>query len=61
MLDYALHLTRTPNRIRSEHIDQLRSAGITEEEIHRIALVVAYFNFVNRVAQGLGVELEPSS
>jgi uncharacterized protein YciW len=58
MLDYALLLTREPGRIQREHIDQLRSAGLSDEEIHRVALVVAYFNFVNRVAQGLGIELE---
>lgn len=58
MLDYALQLTREPGRIQSEHIDQLRSAGLTDQEIHRVALVAAYFNFVNRVAEGLGVELE---
>lgn len=61
MLDYALRLTREPGRIQPEHIDQLRSAGLTDEEIHRVALVVAYFNFVNRVAEGLGVELEQRS
>ncbi len=58
MLDYALRLSRDPAAVGSERIDRLRSAGLSDEEIHRVALVVAYFNFVNRVAEGLGVELE---
>jgi uncharacterized protein YciW len=58
ILDYALRLTRDPRGIAPEHIAELRSTGLTDEEIHRVALVVAYFNFVNRVAEGLGVELE---
>lgn len=61
MLDYALRLTREPSRVGPEHIEALRSAGLTDEEIHRVCLVAAYFNFVNRVAEGLGVELEPPS
>jgi uncharacterized peroxidase-related enzyme len=58
ILDYALLLTREPAAVGSEQVDRLRSAGLTEEEIHRVVLVVAYFSFVNRVAEGLGIELE---
>lgn len=58
MLDYALGLTRDPVAVGPEQIEPLRSAGLSNEEIHRVALVTAYFNFVNRVAEGLGVELE---
>jgi alkylhydroperoxidase family enzyme len=36
----------------------LRDAGLTDEEILRANLIAAYFNFSNRVALGLGVELE---
>ena len=36
----------------------LRAAGIPDAGIHDAAAITAYFNFVNRVAQGLGVELE---
>jgi alkylhydroperoxidase family enzyme len=51
-------LTRDPAATGPEQVDRLRSAGLTDEEIHRVALVTAYFSFVNRVAEGLGVELE---
>ncbi len=33
----------------------LRSAGLTDQDVLRTSLVTAYFNFVNRIALGLGV------
>lgn len=41
-------------------VDRLRAAGLGDGGIHDAAAVTAYFNFVNRIALGLGVELEPS-
>jgi uncharacterized protein YciW len=61
MVDYALLLTRRPQEIERRHVEALRQAGLSDEEIHRVAAVAAYFSFVNRVALGLGVELEPPS
>ncbi len=61
MIDYALLLTRHPREIEARHVEALRQAGLSDEEIHRVAAVAAYFNFVNRIAEGLGVELEPES
>lgn len=58
MADYALLLTRRPSEIAARHVEALRAAGLSDEEVHRLAAVVAYFNFVNRIAEGLGVELE---
>ena len=58
MLDYALLLTRRPREVQQEHVEALRAAGLTDAEIHRVAAVAAYFNFVNRIAEGLGVELD---
>jgi alkylhydroperoxidase family enzyme len=59
ILDYALQLTRDSRGTGPQHIERLRSAGLTNNEIHRVCLVTSYFSFVNRVADGLGVELEP--
>lgn len=39
-------------------VSELREAGLGEEEILHVAEIVAYFNFVNRMAEGLGVRLE---
>lgn len=41
-----------------EHVVPLREAGLSDEGIHAAASITAYFNFVNRIALGLGVELE---
>ena len=59
MLDYAVKLTRTPGAMCSGDADALRGAGFEDRGIHDICAVVAYFAFVNRIADGLGVELEP--
>jgi uncharacterized peroxidase-related enzyme len=56
MLDYAQKLTRSPAQATREDIEQLRHAGFRDAEILSINLIVSYFNFVNRVALGLGVE-----
>jgi len=40
-------------------VEALRSAGLTDRDIVDANQVVAYFNYVNRIADGLGVELEP--
>ncbi len=56
---YAVKLTLSPAEICEEDIRDLRVAGLSDEAIHNAACVTAYFNLVNRVASGLGVELEP--
>jgi uncharacterized peroxidase-related enzyme len=58
VLAYAVKLTRTPADIRREDIERLREAGLGDRAILDVAQVVSYFNFVNRLADGLGVELE---
>lgn len=59
MIDFALALTRTPQEIDAAAIAGLRTAGFDDRGIHDIVAVTAYFAFVNRIADGLGVELEP--
>lgn len=59
MLDYAVKLTHAPASIRADDIARLRQAGFDDVAIHDICAVTAYFAFANRMADGLGVELEP--
>ncbi|MHA1860312.1 MAG: carboxymuconolactone decarboxylase family protein [Candidatus Asgardarchaeia archaeon] len=59
MLNYSKKLTEKPSSISEEDVRGLRRVGLTDREILDLTLVVAYFNFVNRIALGLGVELEP--
>jgi len=59
MLDYAMKLTVAPATVAIEDVDRLRAAGFDDQAIHDICSVTAYYAFVNRIADGLGVELEP--
>lgn len=59
MLDYAVKLTRSPSDIGAGDVGALRDAGFDDRAIHDICAITAYFAFVNRIADGLGVELEP--
>lgn len=56
LLDYADKLTTTPNQISQTIIDELKSSGWSDEDILSVNLIISYFNFVNRIALGLGVE-----
>lgn len=55
---YALKLTLRPWEMSREDVSTLRSAGFSDRDIVDANQVVSYFNYVNRVADGLGVELE---
>jgi uncharacterized peroxidase-related enzyme len=58
MLDYAVALTRSPGDMEASDVDALRFAGFEDAAILDICQVTAYYNYVNRLADGLGVELE---
>lgn len=55
LLDYAHKLTVTPSAIGEADISGLRSHGFADADILLANLITAYFNFVNRIALGLGV------
>ena len=58
MLDYAVKLTLTPYDVTEADLSTLRSSGFDETAILDLCQVVSYYNYVNRLADGLGVELE---
>ncbi len=58
MLEYAVKLTEHPEQMLKTDIDKLRTASLTDQAILRVNLITSYFNFVNRIVSGLGVELE---
>ena len=58
MLDYAVKLTYTPSEITIGDVALLREEGFDDLAIHDICAITAYYAFVNRIADGLGVELE---
>lgn len=59
LLTYAEKLTRTPAAMARDDVDALRAAGLSDKGVLEVALVVAYFAYANRLADGLGVSLEP--
>ena len=59
LCDYAVKLTLQPARVGAEDVGGLRMHGFSDEQISIAAQVIGYFNYINRIAEGLGVEPEP--
>lgn len=55
ILGYAAHLTRSPGAVSGVEIDRLRRAGLDDVDILDLNNIVAYYNYINRVANGLGL------
>lgn len=58
MLDYVVKLTRDATRVRPEDHERLRAAGFDDTAILQITLIASWFNYINRVADALGVGRE---
>jgi len=58
LLAYADKVTHAPATTTAADIGPLRAQGLDDRAIHDACCIIAYFAFVNRVADGLGVELE---
>lgn len=59
LCEWAEKLTRTPADCNREDVDALREHGWSDEEITSAAQIIGYFNHLNRLADGLGIDLEP--
>jgi len=55
MLDYVVKLTRDATKIQKDDHNRLRSAGFDDKAILQITLIACWFNYINRVADALGV------
>ena len=55
MLDYVVQLTKDATRIGPGDHDRLRGAGFDDRAILQITLIASWFNYINRVADALGV------
>jgi len=55
MLDYVVQLTRDATRLTPQDHDKLRAVGFDDKAILQITLIASWFNYVNRVADALGV------
>lgn len=55
MLDYVSQLTRDATRISQQDHERLRAVGFDDRGILQITLIASWFNYINRVADALGV------
>ncbi|MGB7859764.1 MAG: peroxidase [Acidimicrobiia bacterium] len=58
LLEYTEKLTTAPGTVTAEDIDVLRGHGFDDKGISSCVQVVAYFNYINRIADSLGVSEE---
>ena len=55
MLDYVVQVTKDATRISAADHERLRAAGFDDQAILQITLIASWFNYINRVADALGV------
>lgn len=53
-----MKLTLKPGRVGLDDVVRLRNSGLDDDQITVAAQVIGYFNYINRIADGLGVDLE---
>jgi len=58
LLDFAVTLTKTPGAMTRGHVETLRAAGFDDRAISDAVHIVSYFNYINRIADAVGVDLE---
>lgn len=58
LLRYAAKLTVTPAAVERADVDALRAVGYGDTDVLHAAEVVAYYAYANRIADGLGIEVE---
>jgi uncharacterized peroxidase-related enzyme len=59
MLDYVVQITKDATRISPADHERLRAVGFDDKGILQITLIASWFNYINRVADALGVGREP--
>ena len=52
-----MKLTRTPALMERSDVERLQSIGLTDEQVLSTVAITGYFNFMNRLANSLGVEI----
>ena len=59
LCDFAMLLTHQPAGVGAQEVARLRGEGWSDAAIHDAIQVVSYFNYINRIAEAVGVEDEP--
>ncbi len=60
LLDVAVKLTKSPSSVQRHDLNSLRVHGFADDQLVDAVHCIGYFNFINRVLDGLGVDPEPS-
>jgi uncharacterized peroxidase-related enzyme len=58
ILEFAEKTTLEAHAVTQDYVDNLKQNGFSDQMIHDVVMVTSYFNFINRLADALGVELE---
>jgi len=58
MIDYVVKLTKDATEVHRDDHEKLRAAGFEDKAILQITLIASWFNYINRVADALGVGRE---
>ena len=58
LLDYAVKLTLSPSQMNEEDLGMLRKQGLEDPDILDAVEVISFFNYINRIADGLHVDIE---
>jgi uncharacterized peroxidase-related enzyme len=58
MVDYVVKVTKDATKVWKDDMDRLRAVGFDDRGILQITLIAAWFNYINRVADSLGVGRE---
>jgi alkylhydroperoxidase family enzyme len=59
LCDFAVKVTREPAAVSATDVDLLRRERWSDAAIHDALQVISYFNYVNRIADAVGIENEP--
>lgn len=58
MLEFAVKVTRAASSVTPADLEELRGYGLTDEALFAIVEVVGFFNYINRIADAFGIELD---
>ena len=59
LCDFAVKLTHLAAEVAESDIDSLRAVGLADRDVSDAIQVISYFNYVTRVADGVGIDAEP--
>jgi len=59
LCDFAVRLTHAAAQIEQSDVDALRAQGLTDTDVSDAIQVIGYFNYITRVADGVGIDDEP--